>query len=539
MSTVRAFIVVSVSGLLMSACAFGPKPILIASGPFSPNAGPYEGPRYYVGRDVLRADVHVVRKRKPKWSLNGNTCVRSAQDSVTIGRPGYDLTIYSVPDQSRAYSLGIVPRGSREQTLKVVVSEEGILTSVNYSVVDKRPEIVLNIAKGLAGIAGAALGVVTLKETLDRPPSDEECYKRADTTAYRRQEAAIEHWRAEVAAAVSARSTTLRSVSRASSQAAMRLLSTKDSLLLIRERHATDRLAAAIAARAAAIATYARSRGVVESSDTLRVSETFDLTEIPSLSQPTSGRPYDKMSTFSRDTRLLITLDKLAPAAPIATLPNPVSTCADACARIFYREPQPRVIRVMWADGAGAPRLLEERHIGLMSSGDSVRYATFKATDLGEGKLALTFGRGGVLTSLEQTSSSALANTANTFANLVSSTRQEFVAGLQGVQTAQASVYAIENSARDARIAELQDQKALLDAQIALAGADASKDLLLQRQAIDAEVALLERQQALATITATQASSAEMATMKVELERLRLELELLKVQLELTKVRSQ
>jgi hypothetical protein len=197
-----------------------------------------------------------------------------------------------------------------------------------------------------------------------------------------------------------------------------------------------------------------------------------------------------------------------------------------------------RIYKVETDDTTAAVRLQDVRRVALVSSADPEIHVAFRSTALGEGKVNLLFGSRGNLVGVEQSTNAALAEATSTLAGALSGARQEFLASLQGVQSAQSTVATIQDNARNARILELQDRKAIIDAQVAYEGADASRDLLAEKQRIDAQVALLLAQQSLVTATSNAAGSADLATMRAELERIKVELELIQRRLELEKAQQ-
>lgn len=152
--------------------------------------------------------------------------------------------------------------------------------------------------------------------------------------------------------------------------------------------------------------------------------------------------------------------------------------------------------------------------------------------------MGLTFGRHGTVTGLDQKTTSTTAASARAFADVISGSREAFQAGLSGVQTAQASMLVIQQVSRTARIKEIQDQQALLDAQISLEGTSASKDLTSQKKQLEAELALLNSQQSLLTAQNAAASTAELSAMRQEIAKIGVQLELMRQQMELEKTKK-
>jgi hypothetical protein len=161
---------------------------------------------------------------------------------------------------------------------------------------------------------------------------------------------------------------------------------------------------------------------------TRHVLRTFDLTELPPAPDPLAtwsaiARQY---AAYPRDLELFSLASMFVTVSPIpdptSALEPPTSdngsaigcTGADSvCAKIHFREPIMRVIRVHVADAID-PRnttfsIGDERIVPLVSAADPILNISFGTQVLGAGKMALIFGAHGNVTGVEQSSSAALA----------------------------------------------------------------------------------------------------------------------------------
>ena len=150
---------------------------------------------------------------------------------------------------------------------------------------------------------------------------------------------------------------------------------------------------------------------------TKHVIRTFDLTELPAAPDPaaTWTTIARQNAAFSRDLELFSLANLFVSVSP---LPEPTSalepptatkgsaigcTGADSvCAKIYFREPIMRVIRVHTANAID-PRnttfsIAEERIVPLVSASDPILNISFGTQVLGAGKMALTFGAHGNVT---------------------------------------------------------------------------------------------------------------------------------------------
>jgi len=186
---------------------------------------------------------------------------------------------------------------------------------------------------------------------------------------------------------------------------------------------------------------------------TRHVIRTFDLTELPTASDAGAASPASmKQNTvYARDLELVSIANLFVTVSP---LPEPASAlepaakatggpigCANAdsvCAKIYFREPIMRVIRVHVAESADAsnPRsatfsIGEERIVPLVSAADPILHIAFGTQLLGAGKIALTFGAHGNVTGVEQSSSAALNNAAGAATSGYETARAAYDAALK------------------------------------------------------------------------------------------------------------
>ena len=183
---------------------------------------------------------------------------------------------------------------------------------------------------------------------------------------------------------------------------------------------------------------------------TRHVVRTFDLTELPPAPDP--GATWSAIArqdaTFTHDLELFTLANLFLSVSPI---PEPTSALEPAansrnaaigctggdsvCAKIYYREPIMRVIRVHVADAID-PRnttftVGEERIVPLVSAADPILHIAFGTQVLGSGKIALTFGDHGNVTGVEQSSSAALNGAGAAATSIVEGARAGYDAALK------------------------------------------------------------------------------------------------------------
>ncbi|MEP7087347.1 MAG: hypothetical protein ABI884_08425 [Gemmatimonadota bacterium] len=183
---------------------------------------------------------------------------------------------------------------------------------------------------------------------------------------------------------------------------------------------------------------------------TKHVVRTFDLTELPAAPEPQAAWSAiaRQNAAYTRDLELLTLANLFVSVSP---LPEPTSalepapaasgsaigcTGADSvCAKIYFREPIMRVLRVHVADAIDARNatfsVADERIVPLVSAADPILNISFGTQVLGAGKIALSFGAHGNVTGIEQTSSAALGNAASAVTSAGAAARDAYDAALK------------------------------------------------------------------------------------------------------------
>lgn len=183
---------------------------------------------------------------------------------------------------------------------------------------------------------------------------------------------------------------------------------------------------------------------------TAHVVRTFDVTELPPSSAKDMRWPevsralaqYPRAAELLEASNVLLSVSPLPdPATPIAPAspagaPGPGCAGSDSvCARIYYREPILRVVRVLVPDDPDTHRatfaIREERLVPLVAANDPVLSLSFGTQTLGSGKIALTFGPHGNVTGVEQSSSASLAGAATAATTALENARDAYMASLK------------------------------------------------------------------------------------------------------------
>ena len=543
----------------------------------SPSAEPSNesGLRYYAPMDVIRVEATATYNASRGWhKLTDNTHLCQPGDKPKLLK-SVTTTIdqVTVPDRRVAYHLVMKPAGSAAQNLKLAVSNDGLLSSMSYSVEDKRAEIAGNVLKSVAGIAGTVIGVDNIigggfmAAGLGNQPKPrdrgEECALR-DTDGKALMSRLLltrDTLEAGLGKAQREREENLKHITSAKDANALKLLEARDDLHVKRIAVLDARLATVRDAIANRVATFKADSAIALKDTIVKVDAVVDLTQLPddsvvagklgsvsAASAALDSFPYARRLLDS--ARVVVTVAEVVPPKPrkVSTASTNwqqndcrASDPTDSCVHIYSRAPRPRVVRIYVPTG-GTPdkafALKESRVISAISSADSVLDIPVSTRTLGQQTFAMTFGRPGTLTGFEQTSTAGLATATSTIATALASARDEFTAGLTTAQKTQSTLLAMDSEARTSRIKDLQDQKSLVEAQLALQGTTTSKDLVAQKQTLDAQLALLTAQQSLVNAQQSASTNADLAAMRAEVQRLQTQIELLKMQIELEKTKK-
>lgn len=545
---------------------------------------PSGGITYFAGRDLLNVQLRVVRQREIAWQeiqwrggAPGQPCVAGAPVTRWV-RTAWDVSATGAADPTKAFALGLEPSGSLKQTFEAARAETGLLTSLHYNAENQLGDVVANSLKLVAGIAGTVVGLPSARDAvltpkwLDVPatsgltpvrvrPTNAYCYAASTDPDGKRHYEAVRALVAELETAHAERAANLRKATAASTPAAHADINAKDALHERRIAALSSRLEAAQSVLTAGADAYARRQRVAATETTDTIAFELDLTELPTtLSAPDYSGLRQRLSSDASRAEVLRMLEqgKVAITVADAQLPptaagNPTngnriryvgcdsSAVEPDCARIYFRSPRRRVVTVYVAESEKEDALLirrSQQSFLLASSADPVEHVAFRTTRFAGASMKLTFGRVGNVASISQTSTAGAAAASAAFANALSGARTEFQASLEAVAKAQSTQLGMQQAARTARLKELTDAQAILEADLALQGAAATQALILQKKQVDAELALLRGQLALDVELANAETSTEVALLRTQVQLLTTQLELLKAQLELGKMRQ-
>ncbi len=212
----------------------------------------------------------------------------------------------------------------------------------------------------------------------------------------------------------------------------------------------------------AALARVAATRD-----STVHVVRTFDLTELPSAPETNLGfaQLSSAFSDFPRAGELFAVTHVFLSVSPLpdarGTLPAAPASDSSAigctgeageCARIYFREPVMRAIRIYVADGPETRRasyvLREEKLVSLVSASDPILHLAFGTHTFGSGKITLIFGPRGNVTGIAQSATAALSGAATAATAAVSDVQSAYTAALRArVDQLDAEIKALKDEA--------------------------------------------------------------------------------------------
>ena len=555
----------------LSACGGGAS--LLRSSPPVSEPTAHAGLRYYMPRDLLRVEVTATYTLSTDFLVSElfDSACSTAPSKRTLKSVTTEVAQSTVADRRTAFFLTTESSWRAAQKLKLGLSNEGLLSSLNYSVEDKRAEIAGNVLRSVAGIAGAALGAPQL---LAVPSGEKAAARLVPPPRTRGERCARLKDQAGMDSLLVDRSSLERDLRVAQQERqksfaiSARVGVTQAKALQLHDALQSKRLditekrLATVRETISASVNKAQSDAGVGSRDTVvKVDALVDLSSIPddgvisgklanlaTVISALSG--YPDLRRVAEAGRVVITLSSV-PGGQNSNLPQsqrtwssgdcPDTNSSDKCVHIYTRLAQPSVLRVYAPTGGAVTdgfAMRESKLLSTVSSIDPIIDVPIATSTLGQSDIALAFGRPGTLTGFEQNSTAGLASASATIATALTAARTEFVAGLKDAQTTQTTRDAMYAEGRAQQLKALQDQKARFDAEIALQSTTASRDLILQKQQIDAQIALLNSQQAYSTAQQTNSVSGDLADLKAQILRLQAQIDLLKVQAELAKAKK-
>lgn len=573
---------------------------LLGCGPGLFGSGPHAyhksealvGPRYHVAKDVVVVEATVTNSvsRSIADDLSIKTSV-SNQDTVE-----WSVSLKTVADPSSFYVLDVRPSGSKDQSLGLQVAESGLLTSINYTSTDKTGEIITNVAKSVASVAGAFFGFRDASTGVADPVFDSTDLKSDPNAAEAKRLFATlpkealffikstaqgkvlitEQIRAQLSA-IEAReqlAKALRAVSDASDENAAKEPRRKADSWREVLKFAEERLAARTTAFASAMDSYLAGAGLGKNSKSVKESWTFELNQLPTPQMlEAKSNPSDVIGVLSNHPRakalfqsagIVVAYERGPSVSPPPT--DATSSGGDDAAkkdslaikselpagatRIFFREATTGRIAIF--STASLPdttkktfgpvvRLAEDRMLPVIDPDIAPASVAFDAKAFSSQSLQLAFSPQGRLTGVTQGSSASVAAAVSSISSALASARDEFAASLTKAKDIQATARQIDADRLKGQLDELTARKQIVDAKVALSASTENSEAKLEKLKIDQQIELITQQLALSKLqnqTGQAANTADIDRIKVEIELLKQRIELMRQQAELDRLRA-
>lgn len=576
------------------ASLFGCGPGLVGSGPYDKSNGAnVSGARYHLAKDLVVIDATI-----------SNSVSRSIADDLSVkaqvAKPEsveWAVNLKTVADPSEFYVLDLKPSGSKDQTLAIQIGESGLLTSINYTTVDKTGEIITNVAKSVASVAGAFVGfraiapaavddVFALTPLASDPRKAEarklfglltnEALYFIKTTA-----AGKDLITEQILAQLDVRETkekldlALRAVLAAADEASAKEPIRKVGVWRDLLKAAEDKGSLKTAAFAAAMDTFLASEHLGKVTKIVKQSWSLELSQLPTsdllkdkvtpsaVSQALVNFPRAKevfeqsgvVVAYDTDAIVPGPAPAVPPAAPApavpapapAPVPAPVTTTDESKgpARIYYRDAHAAHLSIFAT--ASIPestlqafttqvRLAEERVLPVIDPRVPASSVAFEAKAFSNQNLQLTFTAQGRLTGVTQGATASLAGAASALANTVSAARDEFAATLTKAKEVQSTIQTIEANRLQARLDDLTKRKQIVDAKVALDASNANSEAKLEKLHLDQQIELATQQLAIAKL---QGQQTQLNAAIPGVEQLKLEVELIKQRIEVLKQQAE
>ncbi|MHC4548529.1 MAG: coiled-coil domain-containing protein [Planctomycetota bacterium] len=214
--------------------------------------------------------------------------------------------------------------------------------------------------------------------------------------------------------------------------------------------------------------------------------------------------------------------------------------------RVFFRQSYPARLG-LWVqasllDDKGVPKeqlvLVSNEIVHVLHPATRAEWLDFDPAAFAKRELKLTFDEKSRIVTLERTSTAALAESTEAFAKAATGFRDTLAETYKKAAEIEESRRKLELADLETELQRLQKQKALLDARLALEGATATQDLLLERKILDNQLAALQARINLEKTEATAELGVALAQLQAEVSVLKEQIQLLQKQLELAQTQG-
>ncbi len=212
---------------------------------------------------------------------------------------------------------------------------------------------------------------------------------------------------------------------------------------------------------------------------------------------------------------------------------------------LFYKRPISTSV-TLWklekgAGGAATLQIKEKRQLMLVRSESPLEVLEFSASAWSDGSLVVAFGDTGVPSKITWKSDSSAAAITGALAGALTAARTEYsatIAELVTIKENKAKLNPKGKSDVQKEIDELTKKKELIDARLAIEGAEATYESQLEQQRLAQQLALLNSEQSVVTAEQAATNQLDILRLAAELSRLNTEMQILKAQIDLDALRK-
>lgn len=549
----------------------------LGAGYYEPDQVPHEGVHYLLAKDRLTVTVKLTQKNGRKLLPD-----LSLEPVNTIKREG-TVTVETYADPSRIYVLPLTPKASSDESMVITLTDTGLLKSINATSTGRSGTVLTNIFKFIGSVAGV-FGNISAAPT-GPTPQRSACAGDVDSRPISEQpnlirytlfwsQTACDAW--EEAIATGQQVDTLKTqvqrtegqLKDATGQALKDLQSRLETYRTQLTQHAKDRMAflGVVTSESNRLKTQNKIDPAAKfTTHTL----TFEIDELLTGRDVSTNTTKAAIETLIQDlpaakrlfekTGVVIELDPVPDgyeATQFSTGSSDPSnkkycnltlrhgdsgrtTAVNHCSSklVFYRRPIYTLVRLYALDKDQAKvEPLNQASLPIIREESPHEFVKFNAQRWAKGSLKVTFDAKGVPTSVDWMAESSAAAVTGALATAIAAARDEYattVNKLVEIKEARDKLDPEEQSELDKTLEKLKKEKELLDAQLALQGAQATFDSTLAQQTAAAELALVQSE--IGVVAAAEARANQLAVLRLEAEvaRVNKELELLKAKIEL------
>ena len=503
--------------------------------------------RYLVPKDVLVVDTTVTTQtNKHLVEEHGNV---SPATTTTVKREG-SATLMAIGDGRQVVNVHLKNSGLSDTSFALEFAPNGLLTSINASSKGRLGEIIGSVFKFagtvLSFVNPAFAGGVACQRPAPEGPVGLRYYVQQSATG-------CDFWK-DLGEAETRLETSLQALAALQDQIANPAtrpsdLSARITLQRAAVKDAQSNLAARQDALAKGLEAFLKSQSIGPGTPVVsRTRLIFELDELPLDGTITDGMDDAKtlaalaakktMLNLYTTTGVVVTLGTPGYEQPPAALvDDPSGKTVSVC----HRPTTPLRLRLFVKVKRDGIEVLEQS----VDSVENVLHpfvpsacTTFKASSLGERKLALTMDDKGRLKRVERSGTSDVAVLTASLSAAASALRDEYAASLKKLEEAQTSSRNLKLGDLVTEAERLKKEKAVLDAKLDLDAGSANYDAVLSQRRLAADLATLQADVSLANAEDTREQRLEIERLKADIELLQKTMDLMRAEQELLKLRK-